>query len=60
VSSYLDFGLSQQIMEIVNNLSISMRFFSISENKGMIEAKMQVAVPNNQVLDKLLFNLRKN
>ncbi|MBP9018973.1 MAG: RelA/SpoT family protein [Rikenellaceae bacterium] len=59
VSSYLDFGLSQQIMEIVNNLSISMRFFSISENKGMIEAKMQVAVPNNQVLDKLLFNLRK-
>jgi hypothetical protein len=25
----------------------------------MIEAKMQVAVPNNQVLDKLIFNLKK-
>jgi len=59
VSSYGETGLSQQIMEVVNTLSVSLRFFSINEHKGMIEAKMQVAVPNNQVLDKLIFNLKK-
>lgn len=59
VSSYGDSGLSQQIMEVINSLSVSLRFFSINEHKGMIEAKMQVAVPNNQVLDKLIFNLKK-
>ncbi|MDD3034918.1 MAG: RelA/SpoT family protein [Bacteroidales bacterium] len=59
VSSYGDSGLSQQIMEVINTLSVSLRFFSINEHKGMIEAKMQVAVPNNQVLDKLIFNLKK-
>jgi len=59
VRSYGDSGLSQQIMEVINSLSVSLRFFSINEHKGMIEAKMQVAVPNNQVLDKLIFNLKK-
>ncbi len=59
VSSYGDPNLSQQIMEVINSLSVSLRFFSINEHKGMIEAKMQVAVPNNQVLDKLIFNLKK-
>lgn len=59
VSSYGDSGLSQQIMEVINSLSVSLRFFSISEHKGMIEAKMQIAVPNNQILDKLIFNLKK-
>jgi len=59
VSSYGDSSLSQQIMEMMNSLSVSLRFFSINEHKGMVEAKMQVAVPNNQVLDKLIFNLKK-
>ncbi|MCK9628807.1 MAG: hypothetical protein M0R37_09480, partial [Bacteroidales bacterium] len=59
VSSYGDSSLSQQIMEVINSLSVSLRFFSINEHKGMIEAKMQIAVPNNQVLDKLIFNLKK-
>ncbi len=59
ISSYGDGGLSQQIMEIINLLSVSLRFFSISEHKGMFETKMQVAISNNQVLDKLIFNLKK-
>jgi GTP pyrophosphokinase len=59
ISSYSDQGLSQQIMEVVNALSLSVRFFSINENKGMFETKMQLYVPNNQMLDKLLFNLKK-
>ncbi len=59
IVSYGDAGLSQQIMEVVNSLYISLRFFSISEHKGMYEARMQVAVPNNQALDKLIFNLKK-
>jgi (p)ppGpp synthase/HD superfamily hydrolase len=46
-------------MEIINSLGISLRNFSISETKGKLEAKMQVAVSNNQQLDKLMFNLRK-
>lgn len=59
ISSYGEAGLSQQIMEVVNSLSVSIRFFSITEHKGMFEAKMQVAIPNNQALDKLIFNLKK-
>jgi len=59
ISSYGDAGLSQQIMEIINMLSISLRFFSISEQKGMFEAKIQVAISNNQALDKLIFNIKK-
>ncbi|MFA6334567.1 MAG: RelA/SpoT family protein [Bacteroidales bacterium] len=59
IISYGEAGLSQQIMEVVNSLYISIRFFSITEHKGMFEAKMQVAIPNNQALDKLIFNLKK-
>lgn len=59
ISSYGEAGLSQQIMEVINSLSVSLRFFSITEHKGMHEAKMQVAIPNNQALDKLIFNLKK-
>lgn len=57
--SYGDANLSQQIMEVVNSLYISIRFFSITEHKGLSEAKMLVAIPNNQALDKLIFNLKK-
>jgi len=59
ISSYGEAGLSQQIMEVMNSLSLSLRFFSMTEHKGVFEAKMQVAIPNNQILDKLIFNLKK-
>jgi GTP pyrophosphokinase len=59
IISYSDGGLSQQIMEVVNSLSISLSFLSITEQKGMFEAKMQVAISNYQALDKLIFNIKK-
>ncbi len=59
ISSYTDQGLSRQITELVNNFSLSVRYFSINDNKGMFEAKVQLYVPDNQVLDKLLFSLKK-
>ena len=59
ISGYGEAAGAQQIMEIINSLGISLRNFSISETKGKLEAKMQVAVSNNQQLDKLMFNLRK-
>lgn len=59
LSGYGDSSMGQQIIEVINLLSISLRNFSISEQKGKLEAKMLVAVPNNQQLDKLIFNLRK-
>ncbi len=59
ISSYTDQGLSRQITELVNSFSLSVRYFSINDNKGMFEAKVQLYVPDNQVLDKLLFSLKK-
>ncbi|MFA6770054.1 MAG: TGS domain-containing protein, partial [Bacteroidales bacterium] len=59
ISGYGEAATGQQIIEIVNSLSISLRNFSISEQRGKVEAKMLVAVSNNQQLDKLIFNLRK-
>lgn len=59
ISGYGEAATGQQIIEIINSLSISLRNFSISEQKGKVEAKMVVAVSNNQQLDKLIFNLRK-
>lgn len=49
----------QQILEVINSLSISLRKFSVSDVKGKIDVKMVVAVSNNNQLDKLIFNLRK-
>ncbi|MDD2424665.1 MAG: RelA/SpoT family protein [Bacteroidales bacterium] len=60
VSSYTDNALSRQITEIVNSFSLSVRYFSVSNNKkGLYEAKIELYVPDNQILDKLLFNLKK-
>ena len=59
ISGYEEIGAGQQILEIINSLNISLRHFSITEQKGKLEAKLQVAVSNNQQLDKLIFNLKK-
>lgn len=59
ISGYGEAATGQQFIEIINSLSISLRSFSISEQKGKVEAKMLVAISNNQQLDKLIFNLRK-
>ena len=59
ISGYGEASTGQQIIETINSLSISLRNFSISELKGKVEAKMVVAVSNNQQLDKLIFNLLK-
>lgn len=59
ISGYEEVGAGQHILEIINSLNISLRHFSITEQKGKLEAKLQVAVSNNQQLDKLIFNLKK-
>jgi GTP pyrophosphokinase len=59
VSGYGDTTTGQQIMEIINSLGLSLRNFSISDDKGKLDARLKVAVSNNQQLDKLIFNLKK-
>lgn len=59
VSAYEEGGLGQQIMEMISSLNLPMRHFSISASRGTVEAKLIVLVPNNQMLDKLMFNLKK-
>ena len=59
VSAYEEGGLGRQIMDMVAGFNIPMRHFSISGNKGVVEAKLQVLVPNNQMLDRIIFNIRK-
>lgn len=60
ITSYTDQGLSRQITEIVNSFSLSVRYFSVNSNKkGLYEVKIELFVPDNQILDKLLFNLKK-
>ena len=59
ISAYEEGGLGRQIMDLVSGFNITLRHFSISGNKGMVEAKLQVLIPNNQMLDKIIFNLRK-
>ncbi|EKD31905.1 MAG: hypothetical protein ACD_77C00219G0002 [uncultured bacterium] len=59
ITAYSEAGLGQQIMEIINSLNIAMRHFSISDEKGVVTAKLQILIPNNQMLDKVMFNLKK-
>lgn len=59
VSGYDEVGAGQQMMEVINLLNISLRHFSITEQRGKMEARLQVSVSNNQQLDKLIFNLKK-
>ena len=59
INAYGETGLGQQIMEIINNLNVTMRHFSISDEKGNVTEKLQILVPNNQVLDRVIFNLKK-
>ena len=59
ITAYSEAGLGQQIMEIINSLNIAMRHFSISDEKGVVAAKLQILISNNQMLDKVMFNLKK-
>jgi GTP pyrophosphokinase len=59
ISAYEEGGLGRQIMDLVAGFNIPMRHFSISGSKGMVEAKLLILIPNNQMLDKIIFNLRK-
>ncbi len=59
VISYEEGAVGRQIMDIVTKFAVSLRLFSMSESGDKYEAKVQLSVPNNQVLDKIIFNLRK-
>lgn len=59
ISGYGEANANREIVEIVGQFPISLRFFSINDSGGKFEAKLQIAVPNNQILDKLIFSLKK-
>ncbi len=59
ISGYDEQVAGQEIIEIISSLNISLRQFTMTGQKGKLEAKVQVAVSNNQQLDKLIFNLKK-
>ena len=59
VSAYEEGGLGRQILDLTAGFNVVVRSFSISGSKGMVEAKLMILVPNNQMLDKIIFNLRK-
>ncbi len=59
INAYGETGLGQQIMGVINNLNITMRHFSITDEKGNVAAKLQILVLNNQILDRVIFNLKK-
>ena len=59
ISAYEEGGLDRLIMDLIAGYNIPLRHFSINKNKGMVEAKLLILIPNNQMLDKIIFNLRK-
>lgn len=58
-SAYDEMGLTQEVGQVIANLSLNLRNLSFSNQKGRVEGKMQVAVNSNKQVDVLLFNLRK-
>jgi GTP pyrophosphokinase len=59
ISGYGESKADREIVETVGQFPVSLRFFSINDSGGKFEAKLQIAVPNNQILDKLIFSLKK-
>ncbi len=58
-TAYEEMGLTQEVGEVIANLSLNLRNLSFSNQKGKVEGKMQVAVNSNKQVDLLLVSLRK-
>ncbi len=59
VSGYGEANANRDILEVIGQFPVSVRYFSVNDQGGKFEAKIQLAVPNNQILDKLIFSLKK-
>lgn len=59
ISGYGEGPVNREIVDTVGQFPVSLRFFSLNESAGKFEARLQIAVPNNQILDKLIFSLKK-
>ena len=59
VSAHEEGVINQKVLEVIGQFNVSLRFFSLNKLKDVFEARMQLAVPNNQLLDKLIFSLKK-
>lgn len=59
ISGYGEANANRDILDTIGQFPVSVRFFSINDQGGKFEAKIQLAVPNNQILDKLIFSLKK-
>lgn len=58
-TAYKEMGLTQEIGEIIKTLSLNLRNFSLNENRGKIEGKIQLCVNSNRQVDLLMVQLRK-
>lgn len=59
ISGYGEANANRDILDAIGEFPVSVRFFSINDQGGKFEAKIQLAVSNNQILDKLIFSLKK-
>ncbi len=59
ISGYGETNANRDILDTIGQFPVSVRFFSINDQGGKFETKIQLAVPNNQILDKLIFSLKK-
>ena len=60
VTADAELSLGQKIMKLAEQLNLSMRKFSITEReKGGVISEFTVAVSNNQQVEKLIFNIKK-
>lgn len=58
-TAFDEMGLTQAVGQILQNLSLNLRSFTFSNQRGKMEGRLQVAVNSNKQIDVLLFQLRK-
>jgi len=57
--SYGDFATTNNIITTVNLFKASIRSFNVNEKRGEFEIMMQLYVPSNLELDKIIASLKK-
>jgi len=59
IMAYGDFSTTNNIITTVNLFKASIRSFNVNEKRGEFEIMMQLYVPNNLELDKIIASLKK-
>jgi GTP pyrophosphokinase len=59
IMAYGDFATTNNIIATVNLFKASIRSFNVNEKRGEFEIMMQIYVPNNLELDKIIASLKK-